>query len=126
MKLLHKDQYAHLTQQARKLECQNLQHEDSRSKSPDSHATAPNGVIGEVDRRPAAIADVPGHWTRMRWVVVVGAHLAVDADGVHDGQAEAEEEREDWCPYTHDEGHQLDEEHEERQNRNADIVVRKT
>lgn len=88
------------------------EHVDCHGVRAHSHATASDGVVGEVDGRPASVADVPRHGARVRWVIVVGAHLSVDADRVHDGHGKAEEDAQDGCPDAHDEADQLDEEDE--------------
>lgn len=87
------------------------------------HPAASHGIIGEPLGRPAPVADVPGDGARARRVVIVRSHLAVDADGVHDGHGEAEEDADDGGPDPHDEGDELGEQDEEGEDRDADVVV---
>lgn len=90
------------------------------------HMTARDGVIREVDSGPAPIVDVPGHDARMFLVVVVRAHLAVDADNVQDAHGEAEEDSDDGGPYAHNEGNEFGEQDEEGEYRDSNIVVGQT
>lgn len=73
-----------------------------------------HGIIGEVDGGPAPVVDIPGHGARVLLVVVVGAHLAVDADDIHDAHSQAEEDAYDGRPDAHDEADKFGEEDEER------------
>ena len=60
------------------------------------------------------------------WVAVVGADLAVDADGVERNQGDAGDSGHDGIPNPHDDGNELGEEEEERDEGDGDIVVGKS
>lgn len=87
------------------------------------HVAAREGLVGEVDGGPAPVADVPGHGARVVRVVVVGAHLAVDADNVQDAHGKAEEEARDGGPDAHDEGDELGDQDEQGDDGDGDVVV---
>lgn len=84
---------------------------------------AADGTVGEVDGRPAPVADIPGHGAWMVWIKVVGPHLAVDADRVHDGHGEAEEDADNGRPHAHNEADEFGEQDEEGEHGDADVVV---
>lgn len=82
-----------------------------------------HGAVGKIDGGPASIADIPGHGAWVFLVIVVGAHLTIDADGVQDAHGEAEEDANDGCPHAHNEGDKLGEEDEEGEHRDCDVEV---
>lgn len=90
------------------------------------HMTTREGFVWEVDGRPAPVADVPGHGARVVLVVVIRAHLAVDADDVQDAHGEAEENPHNGGPDAHNKGDELGEQDEEGEYGDCDVVVSQT
>lgn len=90
------------------------------------HVAARDGVVGEVDGGPAPVVDVPGDGTGVLRVVVVRAHLAVDADDVQDAHGEAEEDADNGGPHAHDKCDELGEQDEEGEDGDSDIIIGQT
>lgn len=101
----------------------NVQLNDGDRKGALGQLAAPHSVVRESLRGPAPVADVPRDGARAQRVVVVGPHLAVDADRVQGGHGSAEDDADDRGPDAHDEADELGDEDEEGEYGDGDIEV---